>query len=169
MPADPRPEFSVPYVRACLSSSWLLFVVALGLGSFAALLFSVNKTALIKELAEAEQGLKWYKSWLLSGVVLTVLFEQVVPIGAFLAAAEAVRAYQAKLGVAAEVLISLIAVTLILAWIGQNRSVAMRECQQALITFSDHARRFFGVMGRSGVLQELALLLRCLTFGKKRP
>ena len=64
---------------------------------------------------------KFYSSSFLIGIVFSTLLVQLLPIGAFLASAEAVRAYHNPVGIATWVLLSGIGVAILLFWLAQNR------------------------------------------------
>ncbi|KAK5311783.1 hypothetical protein LTR70_008577 [Exophiala xenobiotica] len=106
------------YVRRCIMTSWMLFVLGLGWSSFCALMVSVNRTKMLEELAS---GKKWYKQGFSFFNTLSILVAQLLPIGAFLSSAEAVRHYHDALGVASLALISGVGRLVVGFWLGQNR------------------------------------------------
>jgi hypothetical protein len=110
------------YVRRCVSVSWLLFIASLGCTSFAALFLSVNKSTFIQSL---DRGDKWYKGWQGMVIVPTTLLVQLLPLGAFTAAAEVVRSYHQGLGIVVMVFIAVLATVIFLFWLGQNRCVKL--------------------------------------------
>jgi hypothetical protein len=120
--AKPRGGIKEEYVRRCVSVSWLLFVASLGCTSFAALFLSVNKSTFIQSF---DRGDKWYKGWQGMVIVPTTLLVQLLPLGAFTAAAEVVRSYHQGLGIIVMVFIAGLAPVLFLFWLGQNRCVKL--------------------------------------------
>lgn len=117
---NPHGRIDTEYVRRCVSVSWLLFVASLGCTSLAALFLSVNKRTFVRSI---DKGDKWYKSWEGNVIVLTTLLVQLLPLGAFTAAAEVVRSYQPGVGIVVMVFIAFLAVVLFVLWLGQNRCV----------------------------------------------
>ena len=118
----PHDGIDTEYVRRCVSVSWLLFVASLGCTSLAALFLSVNKRTIIRSI---DEGDKWYKSWEGVVIVLTTLLVQLLPLGAFAAAAEVVRSYQQGVGIVVMVFIAVLAAVLFLLWLCQNRCVML--------------------------------------------
>ena len=116
--AIPRGGISrIHYVRSCLIASWMLFVMSVAWASFASVVLVVNKTHVLNALAG---GKKWYESVVLCAVTIAVLMQMMLPVGAFLAAAEAVRSYHNGFGIASLSMIGLIGFLMMLGWIMQN-------------------------------------------------
>ena len=100
----------------------MLFVVSIGLTSFAALVVGVNKNAVLEALEDVcYKDHKHYHSPGLLFISVLTLAVQLLPIGAFLASAEAVRAYHNTVGIVTWVVVSIIGLIMIAFWIGQNR------------------------------------------------
>ena len=71
-------------------ASWMLFVMPAAFGSFASVVLVVNRTHVLNASAGDR---KWYQSVVLCVATIAVLMQIMMPVGAFLAAAEAVRSY----------------------------------------------------------------------------
>lgn len=94
--SEPRKGFSKDDVKAALAAAWLLFVLAITLASYAAAVQSMREGIVIRSL------FIWR---IVHGACL---------LGAFLACAEAVRAYQSAVGITAFALVGVIAVSALL-------------------------------------------------------
>jgi hypothetical protein len=122
-PDDPREGITTGHVRRCLIISWILFVTSLSSASFATLFVKVNKSFLKPQLdanIAANGATNWNNEKLMWFVVVLMLFEQLLPIAAFMAAIEAIRAYDLALGAVAYGLIGFTAMGIIAAWLFQN-------------------------------------------------
>jgi hypothetical protein len=108
------------YVRKCITASWMLFVLSLGWASFFPLLVSVNRKLTLEELKKQASNKAWYGCRLHFFVTPSILIAQLLPVGAFIASAEAMRQYYNGLGIATLTLVSLIGAAAIGAWAGQN-------------------------------------------------
>ncbi|KAK7894036.1 hypothetical protein LTR67_006737 [Exophiala xenobiotica] len=106
-------------VRFYLALSWLLFVCSIGWASFAALVIcGSNKPRVIASLDRAHWDPRTY--WFSTGAGafkdISVLIAQLLPVAAFGTSAEAVRAYEHDVGVAAIALVALMALTVTAGW-----------------------------------------------------
>ncbi|KAJ9616999.1 hypothetical protein H2200_000720 [Cladophialophora chaetospira] len=109
------------YVRTCLAASWLLFVSSIAVTSFTALFVSTMRKWIIARAKEVEKkGKKWGMNRLLLMVTWMTLFVQLVPIGAFLASAEAVRQYHGFLGAVSMGLTAFVGAAIVFAWLWAN-------------------------------------------------
>ncbi|KAK5939503.1 hypothetical protein PMZ80_007881 [Knufia obscura] len=108
------------YVRKCIAASWMLFVLSLGWASFLALLVSVNRTRTLKEIASKENWYNLNECPLLFFLTPSILISQLLPVGAFIASADAMRQYHNRLGIATLTMVSLVGVAATGAWAGQN-------------------------------------------------
>ena len=93
-PPEPRLGFSKDYVQKCVAASWLLFILSVAAAAWSPVTIGLARRPKDKLLAAQV-------------VVLTAMLVSSLIIGAFLASAEAVRAYQGALGIATLVLIGL--------------------------------------------------------------
>lgn len=78
---------SKQYVLGCIAASWMLFIITLGWCCLTALVVAVNRTLLLEQLREDKIGCADLLWW----VIASVLVAELLPIGAFLASAKAVR------------------------------------------------------------------------------
>ena len=115
------PDTAKEYIRTCLAAAWLLFVAAIGWTTFVALLMSVNKNSILEKINAANtENKKWGSD---SGLLLlswSTLVAQLLPIGGFLASAEALRKYHNAIGTVSLVATSLAAGIVVLVWFWQN-------------------------------------------------
>ena len=93
-PPEPRSGFSKDYVQKCVAASWLLFILSVAAAAWSPVTIGLARRPKDKLLAAQV-------------IVLTAMLVSSLIIGAFLASAEAVRAYQGALGIATLVLIGL--------------------------------------------------------------
>lgn len=136
-------EGKVQHVRTCLIASWMLFVMSVAWASFASVILAVNKTHVLNALAS---GKKWYKSIVLFGITVAVLVQMVMPVGAFLAAAEAVRMYHNGFGIATLAMVGLIGLLMIIGWALQNCVFSGPGKLKGRLERSERWRRRFGVI-----------------------
>lgn len=105
------------YVRRCIAASWMLFVLSLGWASLTALVLSVNRTFALKRFGT---GMGLWREVIPICFTISILLGQLLPVGAFVASAEAMRQYHNGLGITTLALLGVIGVIVILAWMGQN-------------------------------------------------
>jgi hypothetical protein len=92
----------VEYIRNCLAISWTLFVFAIGTASFVSLIVNTLRDVLIFQVRTAgSMRLGRNTGYGLWGLIVSTLLAQFLPVGAFMASAEAVRQYNSDIGLAA--------------------------------------------------------------------
>jgi hypothetical protein len=128
-----RADAVVQYIRTCLSAAWMLFVFSVGLSIFATLINRKMRGELKKSLEVSRKAGKSRQSiWVIvyrMSVNWFTLLTQLMPIGAFLASAEALRQYEFAIGVVS--LIGTSATGLILFFVWASQSVRRFEnCSQ---------------------------------------
>jgi hypothetical protein len=110
----------VAYIRNCLAISWTLFVFAIGTASFVALIVNTLRDVLISQVRQAgSMRLCRNTGMHLWGMVISTLLAQLLPVGAFMASAEAVRQYNSNIGLAAWVGTGLAGMLVIFSWCWQ--------------------------------------------------
>jgi hypothetical protein len=94
--SEPRADFSKDDVKTALAVAWLLFVLTIILASFAAAMQSMRESVVIPVL-----------------FIWRIVYGACL-LGAFVASAEAVRAYQSAVGITALALIGILAISALL-------------------------------------------------------
>ncbi|KAK5099538.1 hypothetical protein LTR70_002439 [Exophiala xenobiotica] len=125
------------YVRRCLAVSWLLFVSSIAVTSFTALFVSMQRKRIVAQIKKVEKkGEKWGSNGLLLVMTWMTLFVQLVPIGAFLASAEALRQYHEMVGAVSVGLTAFVGAAIVFAWFWQNVIQPHRPVVLALLLWS---------------------------------
>ena len=112
----------------------MLFVVSVGITSGAVLLVHMHRSAIAGAMEREYNGKeKWWNSLALGLVTPGTLVIQLLPIGAFLAIAEAVRQYHSAIGITTMAVTGLFALVQVALWVWQNflRTVvqkALKRC-----------------------------------------
>jgi hypothetical protein len=122
IPPEAEQTRQLNHVRRCLSISWLLFVLSLAWASSAALTINNNKTRVMEifDRANWDRLYRGLHNPLMLALSTATLVGILLPVMAFGASAEAVRAYQGGTGLAAIVLLALVASILVMFWVLQN-------------------------------------------------
>jgi hypothetical protein len=119
-----RDDAVVQYIRTCLSAAWMLFVFSVGLSTFATLINRKMRGQLMKSLEVSKKAGKPRQSiWVIiyrMSVDWFTLLTQLMPVGAFLASAEALRQYEFAIGVISLIGTSATGLILVFIWASQS-------------------------------------------------
>jgi hypothetical protein len=112
---------AVEYIRQCLAVSWMLFVFSIGFTTFVALITMTVRERFLRDVRiAASMNWKWGKRPLLLVMSWATLAVQILPVGAFIASAEALRQYNEGIGVTSLIGTAIAGLVVWFAWAWQN-------------------------------------------------